>query len=111
LTPTGVPTGIPELDKRDFGPTRKELWLFIAAAKRGKSWVLIQLAKMAAMHKLKVCHISLEMSQERVALRYMHAFFSLAKRDEHQFITKFERDKLGNLIGFIDKDLSKAAPD
>lgn len=91
------PTGIPELDKRGFGPTRKEMWLFIAAAKRGKSWILIQLAKMAAIHRLKVCHVSLEMSQERVAQRYMQAFFAMAKRQETQYVTKFERDKLGRL--------------
>ena len=55
------PTGIPELDRRSFGPTRKELWHFIANTKSGKSWMLIQLAKMTALHRLKICHISLEM--------------------------------------------------
>jgi replicative DNA helicase len=93
------PTGIPELDKRGFGPTRKELWLLIANTKRGKSWGLLQLAKMAALHRLKVAHISLEMSEERIAQRYHQAFFAMAKRNEVLKTIKFQRDKLGRLTG------------
>ena len=99
------PTGIAELDKRGFGPTRKELWLYIAAAKRGKTWMLIQLAKMAAMNRLKVCHLSLEMSERRTAQRYMQAFFALAKRKERNLVHKFERDSLGRLVGFSELEL------
>ncbi len=93
------PTGIPELDKRGFGPTRKELWLYIAAAKRGKTWMLIQLAKMAILHRLRVVHITLEMSEDRSAQRYMQALFAMSKRNEKQLVTKFERDQLGRLVG------------
>jgi len=99
------PTGIPEFDKRGFGPTRKELWLYIAAAKRGKTWMLIQLAKMAMVHRLRVCHISLEMSEERSAQRYMQALFALSKRKEKKIITKFDRDQLGRLVGFNEKEM------
>ncbi len=99
------PTGIPELDKRGFGPNRKELWLYIAAAKRGKTWMLIQLAKMAVIHRLKVCHISLEMSEDRSAQRYMQAFFALSKRNEKNIVTTFERDQLGRLSGFGEKEI------
>jgi replicative DNA helicase len=97
------PTGIHELDKRGFGPTRKEIWLYIAAAKRGKTWMLIQLAKMAAMHRLRVCHITLEMSESRTAQRYMQAFFALAKRPEELTFQKFKRDSLGRLSDFEDR--------
>ena len=100
------PTGIPELDKRGFGPTRKELWLYIAAAKKGKTWMLIQLAKMAMLHRLKVCHISLEMSEDRSAQRYMQALFAMSKRKEKQIVTKFERDQLGRMIGFDEAEIS-----
>jgi replicative DNA helicase len=99
------PTGIPELDKRGFGPTRKELWLYIAAAKKGKTWMLIQLAKMAMLHRLKVCHISLEMSEERSAQRYMQALFAMSKRKEAQQVTKFTRDSLGRLDGFDETEV------
>lgn len=99
------PTGIPEFDKRGFGPTRKELWLFIAAAKQGKSWCLIQLAKMAMIHRLKVCHISLEMSEDRSAQRYLQSMFAMSKRNEKKIVTKFERDQLGRLSGFDELEI------
>jgi replicative DNA helicase len=96
------PTGIPELDKRSFGPTRKELWHFIANTKSGKTWMLIQLAKMAALHRLKICHISLEMSRERCAQRYYQSLFAISKRKETFRNTKFEKDKLGRITGYKD---------
>lgn len=102
---SAFPTGIPELDKRGFGPTRKELWLYIAAAKRGKTWALIQLAKMAVLHRLRVCHITLEMSEDRCAQRYMQAFFAMAKRKEKQIVQKFDRDALGRLVTIDEKEV------
>ena len=95
-------TGIPELDKRGFGPTRKELWLLIANTKSGKSWALTQLAKAAAMHHFRVVHITLEMSEQRAAQRYFQAFFAISKRNEPQQITTFTRDTLGRITGFND---------
>jgi hypothetical protein len=97
-----LPTGIPELDKRGFGPTRKELWLLVANTKGGKTWSLIHLAKMALLHRYKVLHISLEMSEARVAQRYFQTLFSISKRDEPLNVTKFERDNLGRISGFND---------
>jgi replicative DNA helicase len=100
------PTGIPELDKRGFGPTRKELWLYIAPAKRGKTWALIQLAKMAIIHRLRVVHITLEMSQARSAQRYMQALFAVSKRKEKHKVTKFNRDSLGRLADFDETEVA-----
>jgi replicative DNA helicase len=96
------PTGIPELDRRSFGPTRKELWHFIANTKSGKSWMLIQLAKMAALHKLKVCHISLEMSRDRCRQRYYQSLFGISKRKETFTNTRFKKDKLNRITGYED---------
>lgn len=97
-----LPTGIPELDKRGFGPTRKELFLYIANTKAGKTWALIHLAKMALMHRVKVCHITLEMSEARCAQRYLQTLFAMSKRMEALPITKFQRDDLGRIKGFDD---------
>lgn len=96
------PTGIPELDKRGFGPTRKELNLYVADTKRGKTWWLIQLAKLSLMQRLKVLHITLEMSEDRCAQRYFMALFAMAKRDEVLPAVKFERNDLGKISGFND---------
>jgi len=100
------PTGIPDLDKRGFGPTRKELWLYIAAAKRGKTWMLIQLAKMAMLHRLKVCHVSLEMSEPRMAQRYFQALFAMSKRKEKFTVNTFAKDQLGRFTGFDEKEVT-----
>lgn len=106
LAEATLPTGIPELDKRNLGPGRKELWLLIANAKRGKSWSLIHLAKMALMHRVKVVHISLEMSEERCSQRYFQAMLALSKRNEPIQTTKFKKDSLGKITDFEDVRVS-----
>lgn len=97
---TSFPIGIKELDKRGFGPTRKELWLFVGNTKAGKTWALIQVAKAALMHKLKVLHVTLEMSEARASQRYFQALFAMAKRGEVLRTTKFDLDSLGRIAGF-----------
>jgi replicative DNA helicase len=96
------PTGIRELDRRGFGPTRQELFLYIANTKTGKSWFLIHLAKIALLQTLRVCHITLEMSEDRCAQRYFQALFALAKRNEALPTTRLKLDQLGRISGFDD---------
>jgi len=74
------PTGVPELDKRGFGPTRKEMTALIADAKMGKSTWLIHLAKMAIIHRIKVVHVTLEMSADKVSQKYFQTLYAIAKR-------------------------------
>ncbi len=97
------PTGIPELDKRNLGPTRKEMWLFIANTKSGKSWALIHLAKIALMHRLRVVHITLEMSEARCAQRYFQALFALSKRPDTFLVPRIEVDEIGHITGIDDR--------
>lgn len=99
-TTIALPTGIPELDKRGFGPTRKELFLAIANAKAGKTWWLIHLGKMALVSRAKVLHISLEMSEARCAQRYFQALFALSKRKETFQTTRFKYDPEGRMDGW-----------
>ncbi len=94
------PTGIPDLDKRGFGPTRKELWLAIGNLKGGKSFFLSQLGKMAIMNRLKAAHITLEMSEGRVAQRYFQTLYSIAKRPDLHNALKFKKDEYGRLAEF-----------
>lgn len=96
----GFPTGIPELDRIGFGPTRKELLLYVGRYKSGKSWFLIQVAKMALVHQLKVLHITLEMSEARCAQRYMQAIFSCAKRGGTYLYQRLFKDRDGKYDGF-----------
>jgi len=92
-------TGIPELDYRNLGPVRKGLHLYIALTKRGKTWWLCHLGKLAFLHKLKVCHITLEISEEKVLQRYYQSLFTIAKRAGSYPEVDFTLDELGRLIG------------
>jgi hypothetical protein len=94
------PTGIPELDAYSLGPARKTLHLFSALPNRGKTWWLLQLAKMAMLLGLRVLHITLEMSEGKIARRCLQSIFSVAKRKEPVDLIRFERDDLGRLVHF-----------
>lgn len=78
--------GVDELDKANLGPKRKTLLLFIGLPKHGKTWFLVNLGKEALIDGYKVCHISLEMSEERISKRYHQALFAIAQhRPEKDF--------------------------
>lgn len=99
-------TGIPELDRHKLGPVKKALHLFIGLPKRGKSWWLVNLGKNALKTGRRVCHITLENSEELTLERYCQAFFAVAKRKPTEdeagyFKTRFVLDE--------DKWLSKIA--
>ena len=96
-------TGIPALDNRNLGPGRKELHLFIALAKRGKTWWMTNIGKRSLMHRQKVCHITLEVSEEVMAKRYYQALFSVPNRNGKIEQTILELDDLGRLYG-LDKE-------
>ena len=93
-----VPTGIKELDMRNLGPTRKELHLFIARPKGGKTWWATHIAKRALMSRWRVLVVSLEISEKIYAMRLLQAFFGVGKRKAQHIVTKLERDRLGRLI-------------
>lgn len=103
-------TGIPELDRRGLGPARKELSVLIAPRSRGKSWWLIHLGKLGLLQRVKVLHITLEMSDEQVLQRYFQSLFSIAKRPGEIIRAVFEFDELGRLSG-IEEDMVKPTID
>lgn len=102
-----VSLGIPELDKRRIGPTRKELFLLIAATGMGKSWGLGHIAKRAMMQRLKVCVITLEMSEKLWGSRLLQSLFAVTKREGEILYSKLERDTLGRLISIDRAKLRK----
>jgi replicative DNA helicase len=93
-------TGIQEFDRFGLGPQRKELHLFIAPPKRGKTWWLIHLGKYALIHKLKVLHVTLEISEERTAQRYLQSLFAMGKRYDDFPQTRFLVDDSNKFDGF-----------
>ena len=91
------PTGIECLDQYGLGPARKELHLFLGMVNRGKSWWLMHLGRQAIMQRKRVCHITLEMSEQKVVRRYYQSLFAVPKRKEPSLITEFELDDLGRI--------------
>ena len=100
LSDNTMQTGITELDSRRLGPARKELHLFVAPQNRGKSWWLVQFGKQGILDRLKVCHITLEMSQEHVIKRYFQCLFAIRNRQVDPMITELEVGDSGELRGF-----------
>lgn len=93
------PTGIPFLDRRQLGPTRKALHMLIGVTGGGKSWWLLHLLKQAMMHGLRVVYISLEMSEEKICRRLVQSFFGVSKRDAKAIKVIFDRTEQGTFAG------------
>jgi len=75
-----ITLNIPPLDCRGLIPRRKELVLFVAPPKKGKTWWLVHCGKMGILQNRKVCHISLEMNDEQVGTRYYQSLFGSTVR-------------------------------
>jgi len=91
-------TGIKPLDEMRFGPAPGELLVVLAPANRGKTWFMIHLGKFCVMQHLKVLHVSLEMSEEKMTQRYMQTFFSFSKRKGENPYRSIKRDEMGRYI-------------
>lgn len=92
--------GIPDLDKRNLGPTRGEMLLFLAPKSGGKSWFCVDQGRRCLIQGAKVLHITLEMSEDRCLQRYWQNFFAVGKRREKINVTEFEFDELERITGF-----------
>lgn len=103
--PEFISLGIPHFDRMCVGPESKTLLLWLAAANRGKSWALIHTGKCSLMARKKVLHITLEMSEKKVAARYTQSFFSVKKRDQDIRVPVFtEQDGQLTDLSFVDLD-------
>lgn len=92
-------SGIDLLDDRGVRPARKQLLLLIAAAKKGKSWALVEIGKRALLHRKRVLHVSLENSEELTSQRYVQALFAMtSERVATIRVPVFKKDALGHCI-------------
>ena len=96
----GITLGIRELDRVGVMLHPKELTLNIASKGSGKSWSCVNVGVEALMQRQKVCHISLEMDEDRLTGRYYQRLFGGAIRPDRFDKTVLEFDKLGRLAGF-----------
>lgn len=93
----GYSLGIPELDY--YGVTLKPgtMTLYIAAKGTGKSWSCVHVGRHTRMQRAKVCHITLEMSEQEVYERYMQNLFGAARTGKQLQKQLMEFDPDGQL--------------
>jgi hypothetical protein len=89
-------SGIEVLDLKGVRPERKTIMFLIAPSGAGKSWFLVQVGKYALLHHKKLLHVTLEISEEKTARRYIQSIFGLtmnqAQNLEVRYFTKDEHD-------------------
>ncbi len=106
-TAEGIPLGIPDLDSRDIIPRPGELMLMISPPKMGKSWFLVNTGKQALIHRKRVLHITLEMSEARTSMRYIQAFFAVSKREAKVKVPIFGVDRDGTLLRIDHEEIER----
>jgi hypothetical protein len=94
-------TGIPELDRAYVVPARGTLMVTLAKVGAGKSWWLVHLGRQALMQGQRVLHVTLELSEEELRLRYLQNLSALARypADAVSEVTTLMVED-GRLIGF-----------
>lgn len=105
----GFDLDIAELDRNGVIPRRKELFLFMAARGRGKSWFATHCAKQAIRQRWSVLVITLEMSQERYGGRFLQAFFSLTRRASKAMLPRLVKDRNGGLTDITKEEVERLA--
>lgn len=107
-----IPTGIKPLDDWELGPARGELHLFLGPPKRAKTWWLVNLGKRALLARLRVCYISLELSELQIIQRFVQSLFSIGQRHAEIEVSRLKSDELGRFVSFErDKFFRKAFGD
>lgn len=90
--------GIKEIDEAMLGPARKQLFLWQALYGKGKTWAMCHSVKHLIRQRKRVAWVSLEMSEEKVAQRFMMSLFSCSKRNLPFHRMKFVTDDMGRFI-------------
>lgn len=84
----GFPLGIKELDRGGIMPRLKQLMMFVAPRKRGKSWFCTHVAKRAMIARWPCAVVTLEMSEIQYGVRFVQSFFSVSQREGQVTIAK-----------------------
>jgi len=92
-----MPFGIPQLDKITGGIYRGRLLTIAGYYGIGKSWWLIHLAKQAMKRGLNVLHISHEMSETELKIRYDQSFGALTQKKEKEILVWYYNKREGKL--------------
>lgn len=107
--PEGFELGIAPLDNEGIIPRRKELFMFLAARGKGKSWFAAHAAKMAVRQRWSVLIVTLEMSEQRYGARMLQSFFSLTRRVGSAILPRLVLDKGGSLVDVTKEEVDRLA--
>jgi replicative DNA helicase len=88
-------TGIPYLDMLGVVPVRKELLTTVGLPGTGKSWAMVHIGKYNVFARETVVHVTLEMSEDRCAQRYVQSMLAVAKRSYKMHNIDLKLDKYG----------------
>lgn len=104
-----IPTGFADLDRvLRGGPTRREVWYFIAPPKGGKTAALLSVARNAARRRFGVYVVTYEMQALRMALRLDRMFARRSKEELRDDLENLKRALAGLVLSgageiFIDE--------
>jgi hypothetical protein len=103
----GFTLGIPAFDDLGIYPRRKELFAFVAARGKGKSWFATHCAKRALLQRWSPIIITLEMSERRYGARMLQSFFSISRRHATTKITRIEKNDDGKLQELVQEEVQR----
>jgi hypothetical protein len=94
-------SGIDYLDTKGIRPDRKTFLLMMAAAKKGKSWFLVQCGRSGIQFRHKVLHVTLELSEDKTSRRYIQSLFGLTSSVAMEIKTTiFQYDRATESVRF-----------
>lgn len=105
----GIPTGIDALDRAGIMPSRGTQFVFIAPAKKGKSWFLTHVGKTALLQRHKVLVVTLEMSESTYSMRFVQSLFSFSKREDKIVMPRFRTGENGTFAGIEMTEIERPA--
>lgn len=98
-------TGIKILDNLGVCPAYKELFLLTGRSGEGKTWFLINCVKFALLQRKKILHLTLEMPEHKIGLRYLQSLFSLSTKEAKQIIPVLKKKEDGTLLNIDYEEL------
>lgn len=98
-------TGVKPFDDAEVVPSRGAVMLFLGAAKRGKSWFLINVSCKNLLLRKKVVYITLEMDEQTTLMRHYQCLFSVTKYDREISKRTLIRDDEGRLQGLDEEEV------
>lgn len=103
----GISVGIKAFDDAGIGAAPGTMLLFIAPAKKGKSWFLTHAGRFCLQQRKRVLVVTLEMSEAAYSRRFVQSFFSVTKRQAEIAVPRFQRDEHGHFIGVDFEDITR----